>query len=79
MEKIRLTVFLLDSRGLGVSNQKVIIMAPTALQINEIQAVTDESGKAIFDSFSSTSNIFQVQATTNDQILPQKVTINFHQ
>ena len=77
-EKIRLTIFLLDSRGLGVINKKVTINAPSSLQLINIQAVTDDTGKAIFDSTSSTVTTYQISASTDNQVLPQKVKITFN-
>jgi hypothetical protein len=78
LEKIRLTIFLLDSRGLGVSNQKVNINAPSTLTLTNIQAVTDDTGKAIIDASSSIATTYQISASTDNQVLPQKVKITFY-
>lgn len=77
-EQIRLTVFLLDSRGVGVPNQPVSLIIPTSVFLNPVQPTTDEVGKAIFDLSSSVTSRFEVAATTNGHLLPQKVTVVFY-
>ncbi|PIV07646.1 hypothetical protein CO168_00535 [Candidatus Shapirobacteria bacterium CG_4_9_14_3_um_filter_36_12] len=77
-EKIRLTIFLLDSRGLGISHQKVTINAPSSLQLINTQPTTDDTGKAIFDSSSTVATTYQISASTSNQVLPQKVKITFN-
>jgi len=69
---------LLDSRGLGVSNKKVIINAPSTLTLTNVQAITDDTGKAIIDSSSSIATTYQISASTDTQVLPQKVKITFY-
>ncbi|MGB9707502.1 MAG: hypothetical protein ACPL1D_01985, partial [Microgenomates group bacterium] len=52
-EKIRVTVFVLNNQGLGVAGKKVFIGRDQNLYIDEIQALTDNFGKAVFDIASS--------------------------
>jgi len=77
-EKIRITVFLLDGRGLGVGNQTVNLKLPTSITINNQQEITDQSGKAIFDLSSSIAQTINVTAITNNLTLPQKVRVVFY-
>jgi len=77
-EMVRITVFLLDGRGLGVGNQTVSLKIPNSVTINNQQEMTDQSGKAIFDISSSTAQTINVSATTNNLTLPQKVRVVFY-
>jgi hypothetical protein len=77
-EKIRLTVFLLDGRGLGVANQTVTLKLPSTVSLINQQEITDQSGKAIFDISSSVAQTINVTATTGNLTLPQKVRIVFY-
>lgn len=77
-EMIRLTVFLLDGRGLGVANQTVTLDLPSSVTIQNQQEITDQSGKAIFDISSTTNQTINVTAKTGSSTLPQKVKIIFY-
>ena len=44
-EMIRLTVFLLDGRGLGVANQTITLHLPKDVTILSQQEITDNTGK----------------------------------
>ncbi len=77
-EKMRVTVFLLDGRGLGVSNQTVDISTSNKVNIIEVQKNTDESGKAVFDISSETAGQFSLSAKSNGKTLPQQVKVVFY-
>jgi hypothetical protein len=77
-EKIRVSVFLLDGRGLGISNKTVSLSLPSKITSIQIQPITDESGKAIFDLLSNTQGTFNISATVNNQEIPQKLKIVFY-
>lgn len=76
-EKIRITVFLLDSNGLGVSQQNVKLNTPSQVFIDPIQPTTDEFGKAIFDINSATPGKYQISASTSTLNLGQKINVLF--
>jgi len=77
-EKIRVTVFVLDSKGLGVSGKKVIIGSGDLLQITPIQPVTDGAGRASFDvSSQGKSGTFIIQAVADGTKLIQTASISF--
>lgn len=78
LEQIRLTVFLLDGRGLGVPNQLVKLNLPTSVRITKSQEVTDQTGKAVFDLISPTPQTIHVSASVGTSTLPQKVKITFY-
>jgi hypothetical protein len=77
-EKVRITVFLLDGRGLGVANQTVTLNLPKNITIQNQQEITDQNGKAIFDLSSSTTQTVNITATANSSKLPQSVKIIFY-
>ena len=78
LEQIRLTVFLLDGRGLGVPNQSVKLNLPTSVRITKSQEITDQTSKAVFDLISPTPQTLNVSASVGTSTLPQKVKITFY-
>jgi len=77
-EQIRITVFLLDGRGLGVVGMPVTLQVPQTVTINAPNTTTDDTGKITFDLSSPTASQVNVQALTNGHLLPQKVRIVFY-
>lgn len=75
---IRITVFLLDTEGNGVFDKKVTLQnSQSTLDISEVQNLTDETGKAIFDVGASVAGTYLVESIVDNQILPQRVKIVF--
>ncbi|MDD4410226.1 MAG: Ig-like domain-containing protein [Candidatus Shapirobacteria bacterium] len=77
-EKIRVTVFILDGRGLGVPNQNISLTTSSQISISEVQNITDDSGKAVFDLSSNIPGRFDVTAKTKNSIIPQQVKVVFY-
>ena len=77
-EKMRLTIFILDSRGMGVSNKTVTLSISSKINITSVQNQTDNSGKAVFDLISTTAGQFNVSALVGDETIPQQVKIVFY-
>ncbi|HRS22719.1 MAG TPA: Ig-like domain-containing protein [Candidatus Woesebacteria bacterium] len=77
-EKIRITVFILDGKGLGISNQSILIETSPLLTLENIQPLTDSYGKAVFDLTSLTPGQFPIKARFLDQTLPQTLKITFY-
>lgn len=77
-EKIRITAFLLDGQGLGISNLKVSLQLPQNVSVLAIQSVTDDTGKAVFDLSSSVAKQLDIAAQVNNKTIPQKVKIVFY-
>ncbi len=78
LEQIRLTVFLLDGRGLGVPNQIVSLNLPSNTTITNQQEISDQSGKAVFDIVSSIPQTINVTAKVGSIKLPQSVKVTFY-
>lgn len=76
-EKIRLTVFLLDSQGRGVAQEAVFLGQDERLTITSVQPVTDELGRAIFDISATRAGEYLMEARVSNQVLPQRVRIKF--
>lgn len=75
---IRVTVFLLDDEGRGIFDKKVSLRAlDGVLDIKDMQSLTDETGKAIFDVASTTIGTYLVEASTTEILLPQKLKLIF--
>lgn len=77
-EKIRVTVFVLNNQGLGVPGKKVFIGRNQNLNIEEIQALTDSFGKAVFDVASSKAGEYYLEVKVEDKVLPQKAHLSFY-
>ncbi len=76
-EKIRITVFLLDDRGLGVANQKVEITFHEGLNIEAVRPITDSTGKAIFDVSTLKPGDYYLEVKASGRTLPQKIHLRF--
>lgn len=77
-EKIRVTVFILDTKGLGMQGKNVTVGSGNELGVTPIQPVTDAQGRATFDVDSgSTPGVFIIQAASDGVTLTQKATITF--
>jgi len=76
-EKIRVTIFLLDSQGKGVPGKPVFLGQNEKLQIKAVQSVTDNLGRALFDIAAFTPADYLIEAKVENQILPQRVKLNF--
>jgi len=77
-EKIRVTVFLLDDKGRGVSGKRIELSSnPSGINFAPIQAETDKLGQAVYDLTSPVAGQFTIQASVEGQTFPQTVTIRF--
>jgi cytoskeletal protein RodZ len=77
-EKIRLTVYVLNDQGLGVSTKKTSLSANKDLIIDDVQSITDQYGKAIFDISSKTVGEFSIDVYADGKQLKNKATLNFY-
>lgn len=77
-EKIRVTVFVLDDRGLGVMGKKVYIERNKALNIEEIQGLTDQYGKSYFDISSTSAGEYYLKVFVDNTELKQKVHLIYY-
>ena len=77
-EQIRITVFVLNDKGLGISGKTVSIGGGKLLQVTPVQPVTDSQGRATFDiSADGSPGIYIIQALTDGVTLRQKTTVSF--
>lgn len=78
-EKIRVTVFVLNTQGLGVFGKKVTMTNNPQVVIDPVQPTTDSTGKAMFDYTSTIPGEYYLEVTADSTILPQKVRLSFTQ
>ena len=77
-EQIRITVYILNDRGLGMSGKTVSLGRGSQLQVSSIQPVTDGQGRATFDVASeSAPGLYIIEAAVDGATLIQKATITF--
>ncbi len=74
---VRVTVYILNSQGLGISGQKILLTPSKQLTIGQTQPTTDSFGRAIFDLTSSTPGDYTISAAVASVSLPQTVSILF--
>jgi hypothetical protein len=77
-EKIRLTVFILNDQGLGILGKKIYINRNEALNIEEIQSLTDNFGKAYFDISSNKPGDYYLEIKVDGETLNQKAHLVFN-
>lgn len=78
IEKIRLTVFLLNDQGLGVMGKKVIVSPDSRLKIDELQPITDQNGKAFFDIASNYPGEYFLEIKVDNRFLSQQARLSFY-
>lgn len=76
-EKIRVTIFILDSQGRGVYGKPVFLGQDERLEMTSIQAVTDNLGRAIFDIAATVPGEYFLEAKVDNQVLPQRLRVSF--
>ena len=77
VEKIRITVFILDGTGAGVSSKVVTLTGVSLLGVTTVQGTTDTTGRAIFDVAAGTSGTYTIGASVGGTELSQKVKVTF--
>lgn len=76
-EKIRITVYILDTRGLGISGKTVTVGGGNSLQVTPVQPSSDSQGMASFDVSAGSAGVYVIQASVDGRNLIQQVTISF--
>lgn len=74
---IRITVFVLNSQGLGVSGLRIKLDHSTAIVVAETQPLTDSFGRATFDLTCASPGNYTIAAESQGEALPQSVSISF--
>ncbi|HLL60310.1 MAG TPA: Ig-like domain-containing protein [Candidatus Nitrosocosmicus sp.] len=78
LEKIRVTVFVLNSQGLGVLGKSVSLGESDKLSIETVKDITDQQGKAVFDLSTRNPGQYYLEVKVDNVILPQKLQLNFN-
>lgn len=77
LERIRVTVFILDSQGMGVERQTVNLKTGADLTVEKVQPLTDNIGKAVFDLSTTKAATYAIEAMVDEKSLSQRVSIIF--
>lgn len=78
IEKIRINVFILNNQGLGVMGKNVFLGVDQKINLEVIQGVTDDYGRAVFDVSSTTPGEYYLEVKVDGKILPQKAHLSFY-
>ncbi|MDD4762043.1 MAG: Ig-like domain-containing protein [Candidatus Pacebacteria bacterium] len=78
VEKIRVTVYVLDGTGAGISGKTVSLTGVSLLAVSSVQSITDATGKTMFDVAAGTSGSYIVGAKVDGTSLSQTVTVTFN-
>ena len=76
-EKIRITVFILDTEGKGAANKPVFLGQDKRLVFTPVQSITDSFGRAIFDISATAMGNYFIEAKVDNQVLAQKIKVSF--
>jgi hypothetical protein len=76
-EKIRVTIFVSDSQGRGVSGQTVTLAGDQNLEITVVQGRTDSLGRVIFDVATAEAADYFLEAKVENQAIPGRLKIVF--
>ncbi len=74
--KSEISVFIRDAEGRGLENQEVRITA-SAGRLNSPSAVSDSTGKAVFNLTSDTPGVANIEAFVDNTKLLRKVSVQF--
>jgi hypothetical protein len=77
-ELIRITVFVLDDKGLGVPGKDVVLSSSPSLQIKNNITSTDTYGKAVFDIYSNLAGKFNLKAKVDNREITENVNVVFY-
>ncbi len=77
-EQIRLTIFVLNSQGLGVLGKSVQVAQDPSLTIRPTQPQTDNTGKAVYDISATKSGEYYLEVKIDDKALLQKAHLSFY-
>ena len=77
-DKIRITVFVLNSHGQGVANQPVMLNKSPELVIGQQNSLTDSYGRAIFDLSTTVVGEYVIGASVENTKLAETLKIKFN-
>lgn len=76
-EFIRLTVFVLNEKGLGVVGEEVSIAQNSNLVADELKKRTDSQGKVYFDIYSKSTGLYVIDPMIGNKPMGQTIAITF--
>lgn len=77
-EQIRITVFVLDSKGKGMAGRKVVLgQKNDNIIIASITPTTSEIGMAVYDISAKSPGLYVIEGTVDGVLLPNRVSVTF--
>lgn len=77
-EKIRVSINVINSRGLALSGKKVNLSNDNNLKFEVVQSISDQLGKSIIDVTSNKIGIYNLNIVIDGVILRDKVVLTFY-
>jgi len=77
-ERVRVSVYVLDSQGKGVFGRNVILGESDSIRVLPVQPTTDLIGRAVFDVAGSVSGYYVLEAKVDGKVIPQRVGLTFN-
>lgn len=77
-QKVRITVFILNSQGLGVLGKKISLSNTPNLLFNVTEPLTDDTGKVVIECTSTIAGDYYIDISTDGITLPQKAHVTFY-
>ncbi len=78
VERIRLTVFILNDQGRGISGKKVSLNTAQELLVEPVQEQTDTYGRAIFDVLTNKAGIYSIEALVEEIKVGESISLSFN-
>lgn len=79
VDKIRVTVMVLNGNGLGVLGKKPLIEVDQRVTKTLVQEATNNLGEAIFEFSTTTPGEYYIKVKIDDTEIPQKTPLSFYQ
>lgn len=76
-DRIRVNVFLLNERGIGVAAQTVALQTSSQVTTEAIQSISDNYGRAVFDIYTPTPGNYSVSVQVNGRAIGETTTATF--
>jgi hypothetical protein len=79
VDKIRVTVMVLNGNGLGVLGKKPVLEVGTSVVKTEVQPATNNLGEAIFEFSSTKPGDYFFTVKIDGETIQQSAPLSFHQ
>jgi len=77
-ERVRITIFILDDKGLGVAGKTVTLAQDPGILVDSNQAITDSLGKVTFDVAGKSVGEYYLEVVVDEVKLTQKAHLSYY-